>query len=111
MFGLFRGQSQVEHVDQAGFQASVLEAQTPVLVDFYADWCGPCRMLAPLLEEIAGGNPGVKVVKVNVDENPELAARYQVNSIPSLKVFRSGRVVADHVGLADKRRLERMLQA
>lgn len=109
MFGLLRNRSHVEHVDDVNFKERVLGSQVPVLVDFYADWCGPCKMLAPLLEEIASGNPNVKIVKVNVDESPELANRYQINSIPSLKVFKSGKVVAQHVGLADKRRLESML--
>jgi thioredoxin 1 len=109
MFGLLRSRSHVEHVDDVNFKEKVLGSQVPVLVDFYADWCGPCKMLAPLLEEIANGNPNVKIVKVNVGESPELAARYQINSIPSLKVFKSGKVVAQHVGLADKRRLESML--
>jgi thioredoxin 1 len=106
---LLRSRSHVEHVDNASFKKGVLDAQVPVLVDFYADWCVPCKKLAPLLEEIASDNPNAKVVKVNVDESPELAARYQISSIPSLKVFKSGKLVAQHVGLADKRRLESML--
>ena len=109
MFGLLRSRSHVEHVDDASFKERVLGSQVPVLVDFYADWCGPCKMLAPLLEEIASANQNARVVKVNVDESPELAARYQISSIPSLKVFKGGRVVAQHVGLADKRRLESLL--
>ena len=99
----------VEHVVEADFQKKVLDSQVPVLVDFYADWCGPCQMQAPLLEEIASHSPKAKIVKVNVDENPGLAARYQINSIPNLKVFKSGKVVAQHVGLADKRQLASLL--
>ena len=99
----------VEHVVEADFQKKVLDSQVPVLVDFYADWCGPCQMLAPLLEEVASDSPKAKIVKVNVDESPRLAARYQIDSIPNLKVFKSGKVVAQHVGLADKRQLASLL--
>jgi thioredoxin 1 len=109
MFGLLRNRSHVDHVDDSNFKEQVLGSQVPVLVDFYADWCGPCKMLAPLLEEVASDNPNIKVVKVNVDESTELASRYQINAIPSLKVFKNGKVTAQHVGLADKRRLESML--
>ena len=79
------------------------------LLEFYADWCGPCNRLAPLLEEIASDNPNAKIVKVNVDENPQLAARYHIDSIPNLKVFKGGKVVAEQVGFADQRRLEFLL--
>ncbi len=99
----------VEHVDEASFKEKVLDSHVPVLVDFYADWCGPCKELAPLLEEVASENPNAKLVKVNVDECPGLAARYQIDAIPNLKVFKSGKVVAQHVGLADKRQLESLL--
>lgn len=109
MFGLFRSRSHVELVDEGNFKAQVLGSEIPVLVDFYADWCGPCKMLAPLLEEIANDRPNIKIVKVNVDESPELASRYRIDSVPSLKVFKRGKVVAQHVGLADKARLESML--
>lgn len=99
----------VKHVDEASFQKEVLDSPVPVLVDFYADWCGPCQMQAPLLEEIASKTPDVRIAKVNVDTSPELAARYQIRSIPSLKVFRGGKVVAQHVGLADRSQLESLL--
>ena len=99
----------MEHVDKANFTEKVLDSPVPVLVDFYADWCGPCNRLAPLLEEVAGDNPNAKIVKVNVDESPELATRYQISSIPNLKVFKGGKVVAEQVGLTDKRRLESLL--
>jgi thioredoxin 1 len=79
------------------------------LVDFYADWCGPCRALSPTLDEIARETPGVRVVKVNIDRSPELAARYQVSSIPALRVFQQGKVTATHVGLATKERLQSLL--
>jgi thioredoxin 1 len=109
MFGLFRSRSQLEHVGAANFKGTVLESEVPVLVDFYADWCGPCRSLGPLLEEVANETPGTKVVKVNVDESPELAAQFRINSIPCLKAFKKGKVVGQHVGLADKRQLQALL--
>lgn len=99
----------VTHVDTAGFQREVLRSDVPVLVDFYADWCGPCRALAPRLEQLARDNPGAKVVKVDVDTNPSLAMRYGISSIPSLLVFREGEVVAQHVGLASKAQLEALI--
>ena len=76
------------HVTVDTFQQEVLESTQPVILDFYADWCGPCRMIAPVLEEIAAENPDVKVCKVNVDKDPQLAIRYQVASIPLLLAFR-----------------------
>jgi len=100
----------IEHVDTADFATKVLRAELPVLVDFYADWCGPCRALSPVLEEFARENPGAKVVKINVDENPELAARYRVDAIPRLMVFKDGRATATHSGLANKARLTALLQ-
>jgi len=102
-------QDSIEHVDEGGFQQKVLNADGTVLVDFYADGCGPCRALGPLLEEIAGENPNAKIVKVNVDDSPDLAAQYRIHAIPSLKVFKKGKVVAGHVGMADKRQLQTLL--
>ena len=99
----------IEHVNNGDFAAKVLRAQTPVLVDFYADWCGPCRALAPVLEELARETPNAKIVKVNVDQEPELAARYGIDSIPSLLVFRDSRLTSQHSGLADKASLKRLL--
>ncbi len=92
----------IEHTDAANFGSSVLESGVPVLVDFYADWCGPCQRLAPVLEELAAETPGVKIVKVNVDDNPQLAGAFGVQSIPSLMVFKHGRVTNQLVGLAGK---------
>ncbi len=100
----------VEHADTADFQRKVLESDVPVLVDFYADWCGPCRMLAPALEELARETPNARIVKVDVDRNPELAARYKVGSIPSLAVFSGGEITAQHVGLANKSELKSLLK-
>jgi thioredoxin 1 len=109
MFGLLRSRSRLEHVDKTNFKETVLQSEVPVLIDFYADWCGPCRVLGPLLEEIATEIPNAKIVKLNIDESPELATQYRVNAVPSLKVFKKGKVVGQHVGLADKRQLQALL--
>lgn len=98
----------VHHADGADFAELVLNSDVTVLVDFYADWCGPCQMVAPVLEELAR-ETNAKIVKVNVDHNPRLAARYGINSIPNLKVFENGKVVDEEVGLASKARLKAML--
>lgn len=90
-------------VDNANFQAEVLDSAEPVVVDFWAEWCGPCKMIAPSLEEIAKEMAGkVKVAKINIDENPELAAKFGVRSIPTLAVFKSGEVADIKVGAAPK---------
>jgi thioredoxin 1 len=99
----------VHHADEDNFAELVLDSDVPVLVDFYADWCGPCRVVTPVLEELAKETTDAKIVKVNVDHSPLLAARYDINSIPSLKVFDEGDVVDGHVGLASKGRLKKML--
>jgi len=99
----------IEHVEAEDFSQRVLRSEVPVLVDFYADWCGPCRALSPVLEELAREHPEARIVKVNVDENPELAARYGVDSIPNLLLFREGRVAGQQVGLASKSSLRRLL--
>lgn len=101
--------ARVHHADDTNFGQLVLKSEVPVLVDFYADWCGPCRMIAPVLEELARETTDAKIVKVNVDQSPQLAARYGVDSIPNLKVFQNGEVVDEHVGLARKADLKRML--
>jgi thioredoxin 1 len=109
MLSATKQDNKVHHADETNFGELVLESEVPVLVDFYADWCGPCRMIAPVLEELARETTDVKIVKVNVDQGPQLAARYGVNSIPTLKVFEDGKVVAEHVGLANKARLKALL--
>ncbi|GLS36764.1 thioredoxin [Mesorhizobium tianshanense] len=90
-------------VDKSNFQADVLDAKEPVVVDFWAEWCGPCKMIAPALEDIAvelGGK--VKIAKLNIDENPELAAQFGVRSIPTLMIFKDGEMADMKVGAAPK---------
>lgn len=87
------------HADQDTFDALVLDSSTPVLVDFWATWCGPCRMLAPILEELSGQHPELKIVKVDVDENRDLALQYGIESIPTLLVFKGGQMADRSVGL------------
>jgi thioredoxin 1 len=90
-------------VDNSNFQTEVLESAEPVVVDFWAEWCGPCKMIAPSLEEISTELAGkVKVAKLNIDENPELAAKFGVRSIPTLAMFKGGEVADIKVGAAPK---------
>jgi thioredoxin 1 len=100
----------VGKVSDATFESEVLKATEPVVVDFWAEWCGPCRMIAPALEEIAGTlNGKVKIVKLNVDENPQTASKYGIQSIPTLMLFKNGQMASRQIGAAPKQKLEQWI--
>ena len=102
----------VGKVSDATFESEVLKAAGPVVVDFWAEWCGPCRMIAPALEEIAGSlGEKVKIVKLNVDENPATAAKYNIQSIPTLMIFKDGNMSSRQIGAAPKQKLEQWITA
>jgi thioredoxin 1 len=102
----------VGKVSDATFEAEVLKATQPVVVDFWAEWCGPCKMIAPALEEIAGSlGEKVKIVKLNVDENPNTASKYGIMSIPTLMLFKNGAMASRQVGAAPKQKLEQWITA
>jgi thioredoxin 1 len=113
------GESQTKEIAMAGnlsevtdnnFQAEVLESEKPVLVDFWAPWCGPCRVVAPVLEEIAGEREDLRIVKLNIDDNQQTAARYQVLSIPTMILFKAGEPIKTVVGAYPKQRLQAELE-
>jgi thioredoxin 1 len=102
----------VGKVSDATFESEVLKATGPVVVDFWAEWCGPCRMIAPALEEIAGSlGEKVKIVKLNVDENPQTAAKYNIQSIPTLMIFKNGDMSSRQIGAAPKQKLEQWISS
>jgi thioredoxin 1 len=98
-------------VTDNNFQAEVLESDKPVLVDFWAPWCGPCRVVAPVLEEIAAERDDLRIVKLNVDENQQTAANFDVLSIPTMILFKNGQVAKKVIGAYPKKRLESELES
>ena len=100
----------VVNITNANFKEEVLESDKKVLVDFWAPWCGPCRMVSPIVEEIAEENAAIKVAKINIDEQPQLASQYGVMSIPTLMVFENGDVVEKAVGARNKAFILQMLE-
>lgn len=103
--------SQAINVGEQTFDKVVLQSSVPVMVDFWAEWCGPCRMVSPVLDEIASEHAGkIIVAKVNVDHEPELAARYRITSIPAMKVFKNGEEVREIIGAMPKAMIEKELE-
>ncbi len=101
----------VLHITKDNFEAEVLQSDIPVLVDLWAAWCGPCRMLAPVIEELAEDYDGtVKVGKINVDEEPDLAAQFRVSNIPMLALVENGKLVKTSIGFQPKEKIEQMLK-
>jgi thioredoxin 1 len=96
-------------ITKDNFQAEVIEAKGTVLIDFWASWCGPCRMLSPIVDQVAEEHPDIKVGKINVDEEPELASQFDVMSIPMLVVFKDGQKVNESVGLIPKEKVEELI--
>ncbi|MFG1401137.1 thioredoxin [Xanthobacter sp. V2C-8] len=102
----------VEKVTDQNFETDVLKSGAPVIVDFWAEWCGPCRMVAPILEEVSGElGEKVRIVKLNVDENPQTASKYGIMSIPTLLMFKDGKIASRQVGAAPKAKLVQWINA
>lgn len=98
-------------ITKENFNDEVLKASSDVIIDFFADWCGPCMMMAPVMEEIASENSSIKVCKVNVDEQPELAQRFNISSIPMIAAVRNGKVIMNAVGARPKSDILAMLKS
>ena len=101
----------VKEFTDDNFDAEVLQADGAVLVDFWAPWCGPCRQIAPMIDELAGENPNVKIGKVNIDDNPGAAQRFGINSIPTLLLFKGGEVSESFVGVRPKAALQESINS
>lgn len=101
----------VLHITSETFEQEVLKSDKPVLLDFWADWCGPCKMLMPIIEDVAVDMPDAKICKINVDEEPDLASKYKIMSIPTLMVVKNGEVVKTEVGVQSKSKIKEMLEA
>ena len=99
----------IKTVSGANFENEVIKSERTVLVDFWATWCGPCKMLAPELEKLAVAHPEIDVAKVNVDENPDLAAAYHIAAIPTLLLFKGGKLAGQSVGYVDMAELEKLI--
>lgn len=99
----------VIHIDQENFENEVIKSEKPVLVDFWASWCGPCRMVGPILDEIAEERPDIKVCKVNVDEQQKLAGKFEIMSIPTILVMKEGKIMQRSVGAKSKNEILTML--
>ena len=100
----------ITNITKDNFENEVLKADKPVLVDFRAAWCGPCKMIAPAVEEVAKDHPEIKVCKLNIDDEPQLAMQYGVMSIPTLMVFKNGEVAQTAIGLRPKNEIEELLK-
>lgn len=102
----------IKHVSDASFDSDVLKSDGPVLVDYWAEWCGPCKMIAPILDEISGEYEGkLKIAKMNVDENTDTPAKYGIRGIPTLMLFKNGAVVATKVGALSKSQLASFIES
>ncbi|MCH8536127.1 MAG: thioredoxin TrxA [Alkalimonas sp.] len=103
---------QILHVSDDSFEAEVLNAEQPVLVDFWAEWCGPCKMIAPILDDVAGEYQGkVTIAKLNIDQNPNTSPKYGIRGIPTLLLFKNGQVAATKVGALSKTQLKEFLDS